>query len=407
MPEPPAPDEPAPSIGWTPDYELPPATMFVSPDGSDANSGRSEDAPLRTVTRAAQLVQPGDVVYLRGGVYPIQVAFRRSGTQDAPIVWASYPGEWAVFDGSDRTPVESPDRVWVDGASWNVFVNFEVRNGPRQGIYVRDSSDNVFHGLVTHGHHGSGVQNVNSDRNRYEYLVTHDNFDEFHVAGQAGQDADGIGLSSGDGNVIYRVVSFANSDDGIDAWRSTNTLIDESISFQNGRGSHGNGNGVKAGGAGEANYTIVRNTIAFGNRASGFTQNSGRYVQFLNNSAIGNAGYDFVAYDTATLRNNLALSGTVSIASSADDTHNSWNLALVDAGLVSSDPSEPGFLALAAGSPAIDAGTSVALPYAGSAPDLGALPYATWITDRFDPAQADIAAIAGSGGSYATVLASR
>lgn len=362
-----------PGSAW-PFHAVPPATLYVSPHGSDANDGRSPDRPLRTVQRAANIVRPGDVVYLRGGVYPIQVGFNTSGTPSQPIVWTSFPGEWAILDGSDQVPVESGHRVWVTNVSWNVFMNFEVRNSPREGIWISNSHDNVFRNLITHGNHYSGITNSMSNRNRFEYIVTYDNFDRFNPWGRPGDDADGISIHTGDGNVVYRVVAFFNSDDGIDAWRSTNTVIDSSISFANGRGSHGNGNGIKAGGNFEANRTIVRNSLSFDNRSHGFDHNSGRFVTFVNNTSIGNGGYDFVADATTTLHNNLAAGGRLSIGS-ATASHNNWNLGIGNAQFVSVNRDDPAFLSLASTSPAIDAGRDVGLPFTGSAPDLGALAF--------------------------------
>jgi hypothetical protein len=374
--EPAAPGAPMPPAS---DFTLPPATLFVATNGNDANDGRSVDRPLRTITRAAQIVQPGDVVYLRGGVYPIQVRFDRSGTASQPIVWASYPGEWAILDGSDQTPVVSNDRVWVQ-ASWNVFADFEVRNGPWEGIQLYQAHDNLFSRIVTHGHHTSGVLVMLSDRNRFEYLITYDNFDRYNPSGREGDDADGISISTGDRNVLYRVVSYRNSDDGIDAWRSTNTIIDSSISFENGLGAYGNGNGIKAGGNAEANHTIVRNSIAFGNKANGFDDNDGRYVTYYNNTAFDNGGYAFAFGATATLRNNLAVGSPVGIWGN-DHQHNSWNLGINDPSFASTDPDHPDFLTLVSASAAIDAGTPVGLAYTGTAPDLGAVEHQRTIAD--------------------------
>ena len=391
-PEPTPAPEPSPVSPPYGTIDLPPATLFVATNGNDANSGRSVTAPLRTLTRAAAVVQPGDVVYIRGGIYPLQVKFTRSGTASAPIVWASYPGEWAILDGSNQEPAVSTHRMWVDGASWNVFANFEVRNGPRQGIFVINANDNVFHGLVSHGHHGSGVQNYSGNRNRYEYVVAYDNFDVIHVDGESGQDADGIGLSSGDGNVLYRVVTYFNSDDGIDAWKSTNTVIDGAVAFDNGRGSHGNGNGIKAGG-GIDNYTIVQNSLAFHNKAVGITNNSGRYMWFYNNTSFDNVGPAFVAGATVVLRNNIGLGSRLSI-SGADSSHNTWDLGITDARFVSTDPAHEQFLSLRIDSPAVDAGVNVGLASADGAPDLGALAYLDTIADLLAPYGFDVGAVA-------------
>lgn len=382
-PEPtPEPDpDPSPKPGSA--FVLPPATLYVSPSGNDSNSGRSASSPLRTVTKAASMVRPGDVVYLRGGVYPMEVKFRTSGTASNKIVWASYPGEWAIFDGGSRRKGVDMDRVWVDGADHNVFANFEVRNGPRQGIYViNGANDNLFTGLVVHGNNGSGVQNANSSRNRYEYLTIYDNFDEVNPKGQTGQDADGIGMSSGDRNVISHVVSFRNSDDGIDAWKSTNTLIEYSVAHSNGRGSHGNGNGFKAGG-GIDNYTTVRHSIAFNNKAVGFTNNSGRQITFVNNTSFGNGNYAFLGHAGVTFQNNLAPGGKLAVNDSRQQ-NNSWNLGINDARFASTSQSSPDFLALRPDSPAIDKGVKAGYEYSGSAPDLGALEYGVKIAAFVD-----------------------
>lgn len=383
-------------------YALPAPTLFVSTNGDDASDGRAVDRPLRSVQRAADLAQPGDVVYVRGGIYPIRVTFHRSGTAGDPIVWASYPGERAVFDGSSETPVESSAAFRVH-ASWNVFVGFDVRHGPVEGIFVKDAHDNVFRDIVSHGHHYSGVTIYRSDRNLLERIVAYDNFDRFNPRGLIGDDADGISLSSGDGNVLRHVVAYANSDDGIDAWKSTNTLIEFAIVFDNGRGEYGNGNGIKAGGASSANRTIVRHSIAFDNRAHGFDDNSGQYVSYAHNTAFGNGGYAFVAGPTTTLRNNLAATGVAGLWG-ADSAHNSWDLGITSFGLVSTDRDDAGFLTLAAGSPAVDAGVDVGLGYSGVAPDLGALAYGTAFVDVLAPVQAVLDAHAASSGA---LLASR
>ncbi len=383
----------------SPSYDLPAATLYVATNGSDSNSGRSADSPLRTVGRAASMVAPGDVVYIRGGVYPINVSFKTSGTSSKPIVWASYPGETAIFDGSGLARGSSQDRVWVDGVSYNHFVNFEVRNGPQQGVFVRNASDNLFHGLVTHGNNGSGIQNYSGNRNVYQYLVTYDNMDTVNSNGKVGEDADGIGISAGDSNVISHVVSYYNSDDGIDAWRSTNTRIEYSVSYDNGRGANGNGNGFKLGGNSETNYTVAVFNVAFDNRAMGFSQNTGRNITLLNNTAYNNASGNFDVGSSVTLRNNLSVSGRNNVLSGADSRSNSWDLGISDARIMSTDRNSPDFLTLRSDSPAVDAGVDVGFDYAGAAPDLGALQLNITLAKLIDSENPTVAAAAAAVGA--------
>ncbi|MEJ2359329.1 MAG: right-handed parallel beta-helix repeat-containing protein [Deinococcales bacterium] len=396
------------STGYRP---IPAATLYVDPSaGSDSNSGRSASQAFKTVQHAADVVQPGDVVYLRGGVYPIQERFTRSGTSSAPIVWTSYPGEWAIFDGSDQSRGVSTERVWVDGASWNVFMNFEVRNSPQDGIYVRNSNDNIFSNIWTHGNNYCGIANVQSSRNRYEYIVAYDNFDQVNPSGRIGDDADGIGLNSGDSNVIYHSLVFNNSDDGVDTWQSTHTLVDHVISHDNGRGPYGNGNGIKAGGGNATVNTVVRDSIAFDNRGAGFTDNSGLIIHFYNDTSFNNGTYAFMGGATTVFRNDLAFQGGPVGLWGSDSANNSWDLGISDPKFVSTDPASPDFLSLQSGSPAIGAGTDVGLPYSGSAPDLGALPYSSTYASLIAPITVplnQLTATAPSGAPTASALASR
>ena len=45
------------------------ADYYVSPAGSDANSGTSQSAPVKTFNKAWQLLYPGDTLYLMDGTY--------------------------------------------------------------------------------------------------------------------------------------------------------------------------------------------------------------------------------------------------------------------------------------------------------------------------------------------------
>ena len=77
-------------------------TLHVSPSGNDGNPGTDPGAPLRTIQRAANLAQAGDLVLIAPGVYRESVSVPGSGTAGQPIVFrGSAPG--AVLDGADAT----------------------------------------------------------------------------------------------------------------------------------------------------------------------------------------------------------------------------------------------------------------------------------------------------------------
>src|SRR6266513_1988056 len=66
--------------------------FYVSTTGNDASSGTS-GSPWRTIQHAANMVQPGDTIYVYGGTYNETVTINASGNSTAGyITFQSYPG---------------------------------------------------------------------------------------------------------------------------------------------------------------------------------------------------------------------------------------------------------------------------------------------------------------------------
>jgi pectate lyase-like protein len=104
-------------------------TYFVSLEGNDSNPGTFEE-PFYSWQRGAEAAYPGDIVYIRGGVwYPTKYIGHsstigmtigpdayapntRSGTKDAPIRYFNYPGERPILDGSLMKPSKTQ---WLSG----------------------------------------------------------------------------------------------------------------------------------------------------------------------------------------------------------------------------------------------------------------------------------------------------
>lgn len=378
-PEEPAPPPPA---GATPSQWVCPATplspryqptMYVATDGSDSNDGRSIDRPLRTLSRAANLVRAGDVVWVRGGVYSSNVEFRTSGTAGNGIVFESYPGECAILDGSGES-----QRVRFSNVQHVTLRNFVVRNSPQEGVFMYNSHENTVSNIISHNNSINGLLTMGGNNNLITKFIAYDNYS----AGRAG-DADGISISTGDGNRIIDCISFNNSDDGVDTWLSTNSVIENCVSFSNGYHNGqvvGDGNGFKAGGRSNNANTIIRNSVAFDNRANGFDFNSGRNVTFDNNTSFANGRHGF-NITGGTVRNNIAFQNSSAAlnGSSNSSITNTWDLGINQPGFVSTDSTSADFLRLATGSPAVGAGSDLGQQFSGSAPDLGALPAGTTI----------------------------
>lgn len=75
-------------------------SYFVSPSGSDTNAGTSS-APFRTIQRAANVAQAGDVVEIRAGTYRENVIPTSSGTAGNPIIFRAYGSEVVNLRGTE------------------------------------------------------------------------------------------------------------------------------------------------------------------------------------------------------------------------------------------------------------------------------------------------------------------
>jgi hypothetical protein len=104
-------------------------TLHVATDGADTADGAA-DRPLRTISRAAELAQPGDTVLVHAGEYREWVRPRRGGLSGARrITYQAAAGEHVVIKGSERVTgwVREPGGVWrasVPNAvfgDWNPF----------------------------------------------------------------------------------------------------------------------------------------------------------------------------------------------------------------------------------------------------------------------------------------------
>jgi len=97
---------PTPKPSSTPSPTPTPALSgyFVSPSGSDSNSGTLISAPFQTLERAQQAMRSSSLktTYLLGGTYS-RSASLQLGASDAGESWLAYPGQTPVLDGSGIT----------------------------------------------------------------------------------------------------------------------------------------------------------------------------------------------------------------------------------------------------------------------------------------------------------------
>jgi hypothetical protein len=86
----------------------------VSPDGSDDNDG-SANAPFETISAAAEVAQPGEVITVHEGTYRERIDPPRGGTsEDERIVYRAPPDEDVVVKGSEAVDgwEQDDDGIW-------------------------------------------------------------------------------------------------------------------------------------------------------------------------------------------------------------------------------------------------------------------------------------------------------
>lgn len=314
-------------------------TLFAAPDGTGTECSLAAPCSLIESTRQAE---SGSVVLLRGGTYPITENVRFRG-QGSGVHFESHPDEWAVLDGSglaDRTEVY----IRVLGDAPVTLRRIEVTGMPHAGISIR-SSDHLLEGVVAQGNRGTGIhihesyEVPSSNRNVLRDCVAYDNSDADGPA--EGGNADGISISSGIGNRVEHCTVYGNSDDGVDTWRSQDSVVTHSITWGNGL-ARGNGQGFKAGGAAPSRGTVVEYSVAYQNRAAGFDFNSGAEVVFRHCTAWDNGGSGFYAGDDTLTERSIGV-GSPPFAGEGIRTDNSWQRS-GDVVFLSTDPEHPNFL---------------------------------------------------------------
>jgi hypothetical protein len=126
-------------------------TLFVAPNGNDANPG-TKNAPFRHIRHAAKLARAGDTVLVRQGVYRELVSPPFSGNATLGfITFASYPGETATIDGTGLPiPGGQSGLFTISDQGYLIVEGFEIRNYSTNrlsevpiGIYVQGAGRNI------------------------------------------------------------------------------------------------------------------------------------------------------------------------------------------------------------------------------------------------------------------------
>lgn len=141
---------------------------YVSATGDSLNLG-TFDSPFLKVQQAADVMQSGDICYIRQGVYHEEVSIDdRNGTSSSPIIFTSYEDERVVFDGTkqiDSEWIQFSGDIWVteiDFDIWQLFIDYE------EIVMARWPNANFIDGSIwdKENHWAHGL--IDDDENAYE-----------------------------------------------------------------------------------------------------------------------------------------------------------------------------------------------------------------------------------------------
>ena len=357
-------------------------TVYIAPNGNDANPG-TKARPFATVQKAQDAIEPGDTVYIRGGIYRMseaQIARKegiyanvtyldKSGKPGAMINYFAYPGEKPTFDYTEIKPAGLRVNAFnVVGSYIHLKglditgVQVTIKTHTQSECFENHGNNNIYELLTMHDGMAIGFYLLSGSNNLILNCDAYRNWDYYSENGRGGN-TDGFGCHprAGSKNNIFRGCrSWFNSDDGYDLINShEGVTFDHCWALYNGFGtdfrSLGDGNGFKAGGyarrpANEIPNPVPQHTIKFclavHNKASGFYANHHINGNFwYNNTAYRNSNnfnmlnrlLDDVNADvpgyTHKLRNNLGYKGGKELTnmdnSKCDATHNYFDLGLV------------------------------------------------------------------------------
>jgi hypothetical protein len=268
--EPPTPSEEAPAR----------PTLYVSPEGDDAAPG-TQEAPLRTIDRAAELARPGTLVQVAEGRYEGPLRTAASGTASARIAYRSDPVGAAVVSSDDG------EAAWLNAGDYVDIEGFTITGNAEDGLVDAGSFVRIIGNRVS----GFATSCLSTSRSGY---TLHD----IDVIGNVVSDCGGSALDHGiyvshPGGTVANNISYGNAGFGIHCWHNCNHLvISNNLVFDNAEGGILIGQGDSPNdGQVDADDFVVSNNIAvnngeYGIRESGATGSNNHYI---NNNVFANA----------------------------------------------------------------------------------------------------------------------
>ena len=305
--------------------------IYVSPNGK-SNAAGTKDAPMDIYT-AVKIAAPGQKILIKEGTYnlssTVKVERGINGTADAMIYMIADPeaGSRPVFDFGGKCA-----GMVLAGDYW-YFQGFDVTRSAdaQKGIQV-SGNHNILDRIKAYKNGNTGIQisrYLGTDQfNQWPAHNTILNCSSYLNADKGYEDADGFAakLTVGQGNVFDGCIAAYNADDGWDLFAKVQSgsigvvTIQNCVAFKNGyildengrEINAGNGNGFKMGGDSMPGAHVLKNSVAFANKAKGIDSNSCPDIKVYSSTTFDNESYNVAFYTNTAVNTAFAADGILS-----------------------------------------------------------------------------------------------
>lgn len=305
--------------------------IYVSPNGK-SNAAGTKDAPMDIYT-AVKIAAPGQKILIKEGTYnlfsTVKVERGINGTADAMIYMIADPeaGSRPVFDFGGKCA-----GMILAGDYW-YFRGFDVTRSAdaQKGIQV-SGNHNILDRIKAYKNGNTGIQisrYLGTDQfNQWPAHNTILNCSSYLNADKGYEDADGFAakLTVGQGNVFDGCIAAYNADDGWDLFAKVQSgsigvvTIQNCVAFKNGyildengrEINAGNGNGFKMGGDSMPGAHVLKNSVAFANKAKGIDSNSCPDIKVYSSTTFDNESYNVAFYTNTAVNTAFVADGILS-----------------------------------------------------------------------------------------------
>jgi len=244
------------------------AEYYVAPGGDDAASG-AIGQPWATLQHAVQTVVPGDTIWVRAGTYP-GCRIESACTQALPCALRAYPGEAVLLNApgpSNRHQSILELESFSGRVQWWTVEGFEVAGSPRYGVDQRNTDHVTVRGCTVHGSAVTGIFTAFANFPVIEGNESYLNGEHGIYHSNSGDDAV-IRANRLHHNVGCGVHMNGDISMGGDGTLSR-LLVERNVIWENGTGGGGaiNCDGVTD--------SVIRNNLCYANHASGITLYTG------------------------------------------------------------------------------------------------------------------------------------